>query len=1157
MLKAARNIRIFVSSPGDLYVERTRLRDAINELRNTTALGSRYNLIPLLYEDLAPALAGLPPNTIIRDYMVSPEEADILVCIFWSRFGSNPKALDPATNRPYSSGTEEEFLSAYRAFKANGRKPQIMLYRCMRDPSIAPNYDPEQYQQLVTFFARFESGGDLDGLVRTFIDIDEFVRKFRLDLARVIQATFEPVTAPPRGVDSSTTTSAMVSSRAEEAKSLQFIILADSLRTWETQVTEELLEKANTLYSSTYRVRAEPTIVEKESAKLSALLANSTAFIVVLVGVKLFAQELQIYKEHFERQGHVPQAQVVFIFNRGPRDLYEVESEHLVRIKQLREQAEAAGGTFYDYRDERTFRETVWYWICKTFESSQGDTAGTANALSIPTAQVKNQGKRSPYFYHSVPFPQHYIQRDELRAAVAANIARESPGSSTPITVLTGVGGTGKTTFCYELIRDIYTAHAAYKGLYWFNFNQVGIEGISSFFDGLSKYVDENTLPKLWKLDPYRCKESLLAAFDVTPFIIVIDGLESIQVQDPGSPKFGEVEDGLFRDFVIGMCESSQSSLVVVSRISPSDIVQARGVTSFTIAQFTITEAVSYLVERRITGSHADLESLANHFGCHPLSLSVAAEYISRFYVGEARRFLEVYVSDEDHPISERLGVILSDYWKHLTPSQQFLLSAIASLHRPLHLDDLETLAQLISQNSDARTLRHQFRQDLSALVEMTFVLLTSSDSQREDYSVHPILRSLIRNTLARIDQREEVSAMWALIESARATRLVENSPAELEAHAREVQYLLDAGSYNEAVEVFISERLNARLFEAGRHDLGIPLGEQVYELVEEMKVSRPTADYLSGYLPDHYACVGRITRAVRLMKEIPIDDAWTALVDQTWILLRGGAFEYATYVIENAPERRKSGEMDWVAAQAKYYRGDRECLRHFETSLQGSEHLLSSYKVRLRTQFANALIDFNDVKRAQSVLDQVPRLVVGSSNPFPSEQTHADLARARIAFADNEYAAALSYVQAAIETARSNGDEFSALCGLLMRVHVLLRIPWDFQRIQGYVLQASADLDLREVQRILRVTSEGELNYGFPIEGTRFHLLLAIKALLGGDEKEFDAQMDRAEELVAVSEHSWSRAYVDNVRAAKFALKPTSTERSGRSRWRLFRRRR
>jgi hypothetical protein len=1152
MLNAARNVRIFISSPGDLFDERIRLRDAINDMRNSNEFGSKYNLIPLLYEDTTPALVGLPPNTIIRDFMVSPEEADILVCIFWSRFGSNPRTVNPATNRPYGSGTEEEFLTAYMAFRANGRKPQIMLYRCVRDPSTAPNYDPKQYEQVVAFFARFESGGDLDGLVRSFTDSNLFVSMFRTDLARVIRATFQPVTAPTVKTSPSTVPSHKVSPQPEDTLTIQFSILADSLRTWEAQVTDELLEKANALYSSTYRVRAEPNIVDKETAKLSTLLADPTSFIVVLVGAKLFAQEFQIYKEHFERQGHIPQAHVLFMFNRGPRDLFEVDSEHIVRIKQLREQAEAAGGTFYDYKDERTFRETIWYWICRTFESTQIDTL---DVPSIPLAQHEIQGKRSPYFYHSVPFPKHYIQREDLRAAVAANMGHDSQGNSTPVTVLTGVGGTGKTTFCYELVREVYAHDATYKGLYWFNFNQVGIEGISTFFDGLSNYLDESTLPKLWKLDPYRCKDSILAELNATSFLIVLDGLESIQVQDPNSPKFGEVEDGLFRDFVIGMCESTQSRLVVVSRIAPSDIVQARGVTSFTIAQFTVNEAMKYLNERHMVGSEADLRALADHFGCHPLSLSIAAEYIGRYYMGDAQRFLQAYVSDVDHPVSERLGEILSDYWKHLTSSQQFLLSAIASLHRPLHLDDLATLAQLMARNSDVRTLKHQFREDLNALVDMSFVLLTASDGASQDYSVHPILKSLIRNTLSRVDQREEVSVLWALIERVRARELVENSPAELETRAREVQYLLDAGNVNEAVTIFVSQRLNARLFEAGRHDLGIPLGEQIYELAETIRISRPTADYLSGYLPDHYACVGRITRAVRLMKEIPIDDAWTALVDQTWILLRGGAYEFAKHVIDRAPEKRKTGEMDWVTAQVEYYRGERECVRHFNATLQDSEHLLSSYKVRLRTQFANALIDFNDVGSAQSTLDQVPRLVVGSVNPFPSEQTHADLARARIAFGGGDYNTALSTAQAVIETARSTGDEYSALCGLLFRVHVLLRVPWDFRVGRGHTLQANADVELREIQRILRVTSEGELNYGFPIEGTRFHLLLALKAILGGDGEEFDVQVDRAEELVRVSGHYWSRTNVETARAAKATWGPSSKGSSSRSWWHLFRR--
>lgn len=1140
MLDAARNIRIFISSPGDLYDERISLRNAINDLRNTNQFDYKYNLIPLLYEDTTPALAGLRPNTLVFDYMCPPEEADVLVCMFWTRFGSVQRILNPNTGRPYGSGTEEEFLTAYYAFKTNGRKPQIMLYRCLRDPLTAPNYDPKQYEQVEAFFARFQDGGDLDGLVRTFTDTEHLVKMFQTELIRVIRKTFEPAAVTQVKLQPS------IPRNAEEARVVEFIILADSLRNREAQIIEEMFEKANALYSSTYGVQAEPNVVNKEAAKLATLLSNPNTFIIVLVGNKLFAQELEIYKEYFQRQGYTSQAQVVFLFNRGPRDIYEVDSEHIARVKLLREQVESAGGTFYDYKDERTYREALWYWICKTLESSQ---IGKLDTGSVPVTQYQDKSKRLPYFFHSVPFPKYYIQREDLRRAVLANIKSGSRENSTPVTVLTGVGGTGKTTFCYELVRDTYECDDHFKGLYWFNFNEVGIERVSTFFDRLSKYIDDSVLPKLWKADPYRCKDSILTELNAASYLIVLDGLESIQVNDPSSPKFGEVEDGLLRDFITGMCESSQSCLVLVSRIAPNNIAQARGVTSFSIAQFKVDEAVKYLEERRIVGSESELNALADHFACHPLSLSIAAEYIVRYYMSEAQRFLQVYVTDVNNPVSEKLGQLLSDYWKHLSTSQQFLLSAIASLHRPLQLHDLEDLAELLAQNSDARTLKQQLRSDLNALVEMSFVLYTASAEESQVYTVHPILKSLITNTLARNDQREEVSTLWALIERMRARSLLENSQAELETRAQEVQYLLDAENYSEAIKIFIFERLNARLFEAGRHDLGIPLGEQIYDLVEKIGIPRPTADYLSGYLPDHYSCVGRITRAVQIMKQLPIDDVWTALVDLVWLLLRGGAYEYAQYVIKNAPERRRAGSAEWVYAIVKYYSGDKECLKHFERTLQDSAHILLSYKVRLRTQFANALIDFNEVERAGSTIDQIPRLVLGTSNSFPAEQTHADLARARIALIRGDHATASSLIQTSIEVARSSGDVYSVLCSLLFRVHLALGIPFDFHLESGHLLEASAEDDLREIQRILRLSSEGELNYGFPIEGIRFHLILALKSVLSSDGKEFDVQVDKAAELLKVCEHHWSRIYIDNVRGTKSALQSIAHSPSGRSR--------
>ncbi len=53
------------------------------------------------------------------DPILKIEDCDILICIFWKRFGT--------ITEDGKTGTEHEFYKAYEAWKQN-KRPQIMLY---------------------------------------------------------------------------------------------------------------------------------------------------------------------------------------------------------------------------------------------------------------------------------------------------------------------------------------------------------------------------------------------------------------------------------------------------------------------------------------------------------------------------------------------------------------------------------------------------------------------------------------------------------------------------------------------------------------------------------------------------------------------------------------------------------------------------------------------------------------------------------------------------------------------------------------------------------------------------------------------------------------------------------------------------------------------
>lgn len=119
-----RKVRVFISSPGDVYQERITAKKVIAELNKTFYKYAEIEAI--LWEDM-PLLASSTfqdgIDTIIKQYNI-----DIAIFILWSRLGTPlNKTRLKNDGTPYLSGTEYEFDLMMETFKKIG-SPRIMVY---------------------------------------------------------------------------------------------------------------------------------------------------------------------------------------------------------------------------------------------------------------------------------------------------------------------------------------------------------------------------------------------------------------------------------------------------------------------------------------------------------------------------------------------------------------------------------------------------------------------------------------------------------------------------------------------------------------------------------------------------------------------------------------------------------------------------------------------------------------------------------------------------------------------------------------------------------------------------------------------------------------------------------------------------------------------
>jgi hypothetical protein len=184
--RTVQRITVFISSPGDVSEERQIAVRVIERLNKLDSIASHYFFKPLAYEEVVPSVVGQGPQDVVDNYMMEAARSDVFVCILWQRMGT--PVIDEQTGERFQSGTEYEFLSAYRSNEESG-KPFILLYRGMKPSDAVIDY--EQLERVQAFFRRFEGEhAELKGLYKIYRSNEEFEEILRHDFDAIITKNF-------------------------------------------------------------------------------------------------------------------------------------------------------------------------------------------------------------------------------------------------------------------------------------------------------------------------------------------------------------------------------------------------------------------------------------------------------------------------------------------------------------------------------------------------------------------------------------------------------------------------------------------------------------------------------------------------------------------------------------------------------------------------------------------------------------------------------------------------------------------------------------------------------------------------------------------------------------------------------------------------------
>jgi carboxypeptidase C (cathepsin A) len=156
-----RELKVVIASPNDVTKEREALNEVIQEVNDDTDEDLDLILKAVRWEtDTYPGFHVDGPQGLV-DSILKIEDCDILIGIFWKRFGTHTP--DGRT------GTEHEFHRAYEAWQKN-KKPHIMMYFSRQ--KYSPETLEESKQQ--TAVLEFKRDFPKEGLYWEYRTLKEF-----------------------------------------------------------------------------------------------------------------------------------------------------------------------------------------------------------------------------------------------------------------------------------------------------------------------------------------------------------------------------------------------------------------------------------------------------------------------------------------------------------------------------------------------------------------------------------------------------------------------------------------------------------------------------------------------------------------------------------------------------------------------------------------------------------------------------------------------------------------------------------------------------------------------------------------------------------------------------------------------------------------------
>lgn len=185
-------LQLFLSSPGDCRDERDAVHEVVRKINaDFESVGVQIKIVAWDSGYGVPLEAMASPQASVNSYLPTPEDCEIFIGIFKTRFGSPilDTTLRKENGEMFHSGTEYEFDRAWRARRRGAYYPKIFIYReCSNIKACLSDEEKQQLERLESFFSSppFKEKATWIGSVNSFEGTSEFVLKITSQLRIIV-----------------------------------------------------------------------------------------------------------------------------------------------------------------------------------------------------------------------------------------------------------------------------------------------------------------------------------------------------------------------------------------------------------------------------------------------------------------------------------------------------------------------------------------------------------------------------------------------------------------------------------------------------------------------------------------------------------------------------------------------------------------------------------------------------------------------------------------------------------------------------------------------------------------------------------------------------------------------------------------------------------